>query len=105
MFSKRLNPRLETLAIKGSYASVIGGGPAASIIFRREVRHKARELGDDIEAYRLASQQIASSFDETHSVERALRVGSIDQIIAITELRAALAERLELDYQQTLGNR
>ena len=38
VFSKRLNPAMEIAAIEGSYASVIGGAPAAATVFAREVR-------------------------------------------------------------------
>src|SRR5205823_3129850 len=38
VFSKRLNARLEIAAVEGSYASVIGGAPAAATVFAREVR-------------------------------------------------------------------
>ena len=41
VFSQALNPRLEAAALRGSYASVIGGGPAAAVVFTREVRARA----------------------------------------------------------------
>ena len=37
VFSKALNPQLRALAVRGSYASVIGGAPAAAVVFPREV--------------------------------------------------------------------
>ena len=37
VFSKRLNDNLEIAAVEGSYASVIGGAPAAGVVFVREV--------------------------------------------------------------------
>ena len=37
VFSRRLNPSLETIALEGSHASVIGGAPAAAVVFAREV--------------------------------------------------------------------
>ncbi|MCA9641069.1 MAG: biotin attachment protein, partial [Myxococcales bacterium] len=37
VFSRELNPSLRALALEGSYASVIGGGPAAKVVFGREV--------------------------------------------------------------------
>src|SRR5881398_2291307 len=37
VFSKALNPRMTVLAIEGSYASVIGGAPAAAVVFAGEV--------------------------------------------------------------------
>lgn len=105
VFSKQLNPRLESLAIEGSYASVIGGGPAASLIFKREVKALASRIQaeeesiDSTSAFRKASKFIAERFDRTHSVKRALQVGSIDQIVRLSELRARLCEKLQKDYQ------
>ncbi len=40
VFSKRLNPSMEIAAVEGSYASVIGGAPAAATVFAREVRSR-----------------------------------------------------------------
>ena len=37
VFSKRLHDDMETAAVAGSYASVIGGAPAAAVVFAREV--------------------------------------------------------------------
>ncbi len=42
VFSKALNPRLTVLAVEGSFASVIGGAPAAAVVFAREVRCAGR---------------------------------------------------------------
>src|SRR5690606_18782871 len=33
VFSRELNPGLRAIALEGSYASVIGGGPAAKVVF------------------------------------------------------------------------
>src|SRR6266496_719084 len=41
VFSKRLNEQLEIAAVEGSYASVIGGAPAAGAVFVREVKARA----------------------------------------------------------------
>lgn len=38
VFSKRLNDGLVALAVEGSYASVIGGAPAAAVVLTRDVR-------------------------------------------------------------------
>ena len=43
VFSRRLNPSLVTLALEGSHASVIGGAPAAAVVFAREVDNRTRE--------------------------------------------------------------
>ena len=37
VFSGVLNDNMEVIAIEGSYASVIGGAPAAAVVFAREV--------------------------------------------------------------------
>src|SRR6185437_15548470 len=37
VFSKTLNDEMEVLAVEGSYASVIGGAPAAAVVFTGEV--------------------------------------------------------------------
>jgi hypothetical protein len=37
VFSKALNPRMTVLAIEGSFASVLGGAPAAAVVFSRDV--------------------------------------------------------------------
>ena len=44
VFSQELNRRLEAMALTGSYASVIGGGPAASVVFA--ARSAAQALKD-----------------------------------------------------------
>lgn len=121
VFSKALNPRLTSLALTGTYASVIGGGPAATVVFPREVGARveadprvvaARKLEsaarpeerlrlvDALEALRrevtLEKQgELAREFDAIHSVERAVRVGSLDAVIAPERLRPAVIEILD----------
>jgi hypothetical protein len=41
VFSQELNDELKAVALTGSYASVIGGGPAATVVFSREVAAQA----------------------------------------------------------------
>jgi acetyl-CoA carboxylase carboxyltransferase component len=119
VFSKALNPRLHAMALSGSYASVIGGAPAAAVVFTREVRARAgadptvaatREaLGrsatsaarDAFEsalagATRAAEAAVAAEFDAVHTVERACRVGSLDQVIEPRQLRQVLARALRI---------
>jgi len=118
VFSQQLNPGLEASALEGSYASVIGGGPAAAVVFGREVR--ARALADaqvaelekamrtirgpgSRERYERAladavlehQSQLAAEFDAIHSVERAKRVGSLSAIVEPDRMRAFLIDRLE----------
>ena len=42
VFSGTLNDDMEVLAVEGSYASVIGGAPAAAVVFVREVDDRTR---------------------------------------------------------------
>ena len=43
VFSQALNEGLETIAVEGSRASVIGGAPAAAVVFAGEVNARARQ--------------------------------------------------------------
>jgi len=118
VFSQELNDSLEALALEGSYASVIGGGPAASVVFGREVRKRAiadprvqeceqelrtrpsRSAREKLEAtlsdVTLEKQaEIAAEFDRIHDVERAREVGSLSRIIPAEEMRPALIACLE----------
>ncbi|HMI94248.1 MAG TPA: carboxyl transferase domain-containing protein, partial [Polyangiales bacterium] len=118
VFSRELSPQLHAMAVEGTYASVIGGGPAATVVFAREVR--ARVAADPrIEALRATLQnepsadqraafdrlrrdvtiekraELASEFDAIHTVERALRVGSLSEIVAPGEIRSRLVKLLD----------
>jgi acetyl-CoA carboxylase carboxyltransferase component len=118
VFSRNLNPRVRAAAVEGSFASVIGGGPAAAVVLSGEARARAasderivaarRTLGPDPspaarEAFertfaevRLEKQaELAAEFDAVHTVERALRVGSLEEILPAEEIRAWLIGRLE----------
>ncbi len=121
VFSKRLHDNMETAAVAGSYASVIGGAPAAAVVFAREVSKRTEqdpqvqsmreklaadadgaqpglrhELADTIAAVRAEKlRQVADEFDGIHDIQRALRVGSVDQIIPAAELRPFIIEALE----------
>jgi acetyl-CoA carboxylase carboxyltransferase component len=113
VFSQRLNDRLETIAVEGSRASMIGGASAAAVVFAREVGTRTR--GDprvvDLEA-RLADAdpveraglraELAEEFDRVHTVERALAVGSVSRIIPARELRRHLVEAVERGIDRCL---
>src|SRR5262249_10485212 len=43
VFSRVLNEGLEVAALEGTYASVIGGAPAAAVVFAGEVENRARK--------------------------------------------------------------
>jgi hypothetical protein len=119
VFSKTLNDRMQVLAVEGSYASVIGGAPAAGVVFTGEVDRRTsadprvtaleRRARDAGERARLATEladlrtavrseklgEVAAEFDAVHSIERAVAVGSVDAIISAAELRPALIEAVE----------
>jgi acetyl-CoA carboxylase carboxyltransferase component len=117
VFSRELNKNLRALALEGSYASVIGGGPAAAVVFPREVdRRTARDprivaatralsnppttaelerLDRMMSEVRLEKQsELAAEFDSIHSVDRALEVGSLEEIIPARNMRKRLIECL-----------
>jgi len=121
VFSKALNESMEIAAVEGSFASVIGGAPAAATVFAREVKQRterdsrvqaAREAvaaaaGTDAAVLRsnlaLVIEQVrseklgevADEFDAVHTIERALRVGSVDHLIPAAELRPYVIDALE----------
>ncbi len=111
VFSRALNPRLRAAALEGSFASVIGGGPAAAVVFARDVRARAaadprvrtaqprRNASDEararfekvLEEVRLEKQaELAEEFDKIHSVQRAKDVGSLESIVPAREMRSFL---------------
>lgn len=121
VFSKRLNDNMEVVALEGSYASVIGGAPAAAVVFAREVDQRTKKdarlvsleaeiaKATESEKRRLKSQmselyntvhseklgEVADEFDHIHSVHRALKVGSIDRIIAPGSLRSYIIDAIK----------
>jgi acetyl/propionyl-CoA carboxylase alpha subunit/acetyl-CoA carboxylase carboxyltransferase component len=113
VFSRSLNESLRAFALQGSYASVIGGRAAATVIFRRKARARAlldprlrsregsllrepspenrRELDRSLEEVLVEKQeQLAAEFDAIHTVERALRVGSLEEIVPPAKIRPYL---------------
>ncbi len=127
VFSGTLNDHMEVIAVEGSYASVIGGAPAAATVFARDVNSRTEEdqrvvdqqalvdEADDDERARVRAVladvkasvrseklgEVAAEFDTVHSVERALRTGSIDAIIPAARLRPHLIEAVERGIQRT----
>jgi acetyl/propionyl-CoA carboxylase alpha subunit/acetyl-CoA carboxylase carboxyltransferase component len=121
VFSGALNENLEVAALEGTYASVIGGAPAAAVVFAGEVEARARKdprlqaqseaiaHADGAEKGRLRAQwdelfklvhceklgEMASEFDRVHSVQRALNVGALHHIIPPANLRAYLIDAVE----------
>ena len=121
VFSKALNPSMTVLAVEGSYASVIGGAPAAAVVFTRDVdartakdprvvslesrladatgaeraalRTELSEVRRDVRAEKLG--EVATEFDRVHNIHRAVDVGSVDEVIAGGELRPKIITALE----------
>jgi acetyl-CoA carboxylase carboxyltransferase component len=116
-----LNENLEVAALGGSFASVIGGAPAAAVVFAREVdtrtkkdprqqaiekeiaaapeAEKSRMRAKYADAYKTIRSeklgQVAEEFDHIHSVHRALKVGSLHRIIRAADLRPYLVDAIE----------
>jgi acetyl-CoA carboxylase carboxyltransferase component len=120
VFSRGLNENLRALAVEGAYASVIGGGPAATVVFPREVRARVADdariqesratlRGNPTAEERAAFDKLrrdvtiekraemAAEYDAVHTVERAKRVGSIEEIIPARTLRPYLIDTLQND--------
>jgi acetyl/propionyl-CoA carboxylase alpha subunit/acetyl-CoA carboxylase carboxyltransferase component len=132
VFSGTLNDDMEIAAVTGSYASVLGGAPAAAVVFASEVNDRtakdpritdleariaeAVDAGDDAEASRLRGEltvlrpdvrseklgEVADEFDTKHSIERAQEVGSVHRIVAPTELRPYLVDAVRRGMHRTL---
>ncbi|QVQ52811.1 ATP-grasp domain-containing protein [Spiractinospora alimapuensis] len=120
VFSKALNPNMTVLALEGSFASVLGGAPAAAVVFAGEVNTRTAtdpritKLQEQIsetsgaERATLNSQlaevrttvraeklgEVATEFDQVHSIQRAVEVGSVDAIVSTAELRPRIIEAI-----------
>jgi acetyl-CoA carboxylase carboxyltransferase component/biotin carboxyl carrier protein len=121
VFSKSLNPQMEVVAVEGSYASVIGGAPAAATVFAREVRGRVNADPRVVAAKKLLAEssgaeaterrarlaaitehvrseklgEAAGEFDAVHTIDRALAMGSVDRIISAADLRPYVIDALE----------
>ncbi|MBX7268123.1 ATP-grasp domain-containing protein [Micromonospora sp. Llam7] len=121
VFSKALNPNMTVLAVEGSFASVIGGAPAAAVVFAGDVGARTAKdprvvelearvaAATDGERAALVTQlmdvraavraeklgEVATEFDGVHSIQRAVQVGSVDAIIRPQELRPQLVAAVE----------
>jgi acetyl-CoA carboxylase carboxyltransferase component len=128
VFSQRLNDGLETVALEGAHASVIGGAPAAAVVFASEVQQAAARderivmldariaAADGADRARLRAEhatlwetvlserrrELASEFDAVHSVERAVRMGSVREIVDPAALRPFLIEAVQRGMARTL---
>ena len=121
VFSGALNCSLMVAALEGSYASVIGGAPAAAVVFGGEVdeqvyadpavrslqaalasgaesqrHHVLAQLSSVVKELREKKRgEMAARFDSIHTVQRAQRVGSINEIVPARRLRRFLIDALE----------
>jgi acetyl-CoA carboxylase carboxyltransferase component len=121
VFSRALNEQLEVAALEGTYASVIGGAPAAAVVFAGEVDARTRKderlqaLNQAMlraraadkgllhaqwnELYKVVNSEklgeMAGEFDRVHSVFRALKVGALNHIIPPASLRSYLINAVE----------
>lgn len=121
VFSKALNPNMTVLALEGSFASVLGGAPAAAVVFAGDVqaRTAADERVQELQAQMAATSgaeraalsaqldelhasvraeklgEVAGEFDSVHSIQRAVEVGSVDAVIQATELRPRIIAAIE----------
>ena len=121
VFSRALNDNLETIAIEGAFASVLGGAPAAAVVFARDVTNRTRDddrivelderlaTAENGDRQRLRAErdelwaavrseklgEVAAEFDAVHSVQRAVDVGSVDRVIPASSLRADLIDTIE----------
>ncbi|WP_203566728.1 ATP-binding protein [Aestuariimicrobium ganziense] len=118
VFSKALNPNMTVLALEGSFASVIGGAPAAAVVFAGEVAKRvaahpevarlraAVESASGAERSRLSAEladaetaaraekigEVAAEFDGVHDIHRAVEVGSVDEVVSVARLRPTVIE-------------
>jgi acetyl-CoA carboxylase carboxyltransferase component len=126
VFSKALNPDMTVLALEGSFASVLGGAPAAAVVFAGEVSTRTAndprvtslqarlaevsgaeraaltaelaEVQSSVRTEKLG--ETAAEFDRVHSIQRAVEVGSVDAIISAAELRPRIIEAIEHGLKQ-----
>ena len=127
VFSGALHDNMEVIAIEGSYASVIGGAPAAAVVFSRDVdartaadprvadleqrlvnadSHERARLGAQLAETRSGVRseklgEVATDFDRLHSIERAREVGSVHSIIPASALRPYLIAAVERGIART----
>ncbi|HYJ56074.1 MAG TPA: carboxyl transferase domain-containing protein, partial [Mycobacterium sp.] len=131
VFSQALNENMEVLAVEGSFSSVIGGAPAAAVVFTRDVNARTAadpaiqqletqlaattddatkaDLRVKLAATRAAVRsdklgEVAAEFEAVHNVERARQMGSVHQIIPAAQLRPKIITALEHGITRTLDS-
>ncbi|WP_194921491.1 ATP-binding protein [Catenulispora rubra] len=121
VFSKALNPNMTVLALEGSYASVLGGAPAAAVVFAGDVNSRTANdprirdlearvtaaagtdraaLAAELDELRVSVRaeklgEVATEFDRVHSIQRAVQVGSVDEVIKAAEMRPKIIAAIE----------
>jgi acetyl/propionyl-CoA carboxylase alpha subunit/acetyl-CoA carboxylase carboxyltransferase component len=130
VFSGALNDNMEVIAVEGSFASVIGGAPAAAVVFTRDVNTRTAndqrikeleariaEVTDDAERSQLRVElgdlraqvrseklgEVAAEFEQIHNIERAREVGSVHTIIPAVQLRPYLIQAVERGMERAAG--
>lgn len=129
VFSSKLNEHMEVAALEGAKASVIGGAPAAAVVFAREVQKRtladrrvvelqaALSQATGAERVRLQTRseglqalvqseklgEVAEEFDGVHSIKRAREVGSVHCILPAKRLRPYLVDALHRGMEGVLG--
>jgi acetyl-CoA carboxylase carboxyltransferase component len=127
VFSQKLNEDLVTVALEGAHASVIGGAPAAAVVFARDVERAALKderiasldariaAAEGPERLQLRTERealwpqvrseklgaLADEFDTVHSVERAVQMGSVTEIIEARVMRPYIVEAIERGMRRT----
>jgi acetyl-CoA carboxylase carboxyltransferase component len=121
VFSGALNDNMEVVAVEGSFASVIGGAPAAAVVFARDVSTRtakdprvtaleeqlagadeARQAQLRIEIADVRATvrseklgEVAEEFERVHDIARAREMGSVHAIIEARDVRPYLIDAVE----------
>ena len=120
-FLTRAGARAQVSALYTGAVAAIVASIAAAVVFAREVDQRTKKdprvaalekemaAASDVERRRLRSRhadlvaavrseklgEVADEFDRTHSVQRALAVGSLDRILPAKELRPYLVDAIQ----------
>jgi acetyl-CoA carboxylase carboxyltransferase component len=127
VFSRHLHDNMQVMAVRGSFSSVIGGAPAAAVVFSRDVdtrtaadprvqelerglagTHNAELSRCRAELARMRTAvrseklgEVAAEFDGIHTIDRAVRMGSVDTVISPEEVRPRLIEALRRGIERS----
>ncbi|MDQ1292376.1 MAG: hypothetical protein QG608_254 [Actinomycetota bacterium] len=127
VFSRHLHDNMQVMAVRGSFSSVIGGAPAAAVVFSRDVDTRTaadprvQELERELAAAQSADRsrlraelarvrtavrseklgEVAAEFDGIHTIDRAVRMGSVDTVISPEEVRPRLIEALRRGIERS----